>query len=496
MDMRKEKKRKKIFEHWMFNSLIRSSNIKTEEMILGYLIGPLGALILNATLTSYLNLYYTDVLGLAAKEYGMFLGIFPMISTAFIIGSNIMTGLVIDRTITQQGKARPFLLLAAPLLAIACFFLFAVPDGSVLLKSIWVFLSYNLYYSVAYAIYLMSHSLMVPLSTRNSKQRSLLSVVTNIANMGAAGLFAAILFPMLFLPYLGVDQRKWMFIMSILSLVALAAVLVEYYFTVERITKSSINLTDAKEKIPIQQQLKAIVTDFYWWLIILYYLIYQGGACFKNNTFVYFCNYIAGKYNDGYTQTTLAFLGGIPLAAGMLCIWFLADKFGKKNVLMAGFFLSMLGGMICMIAPENFIMVVIGQAIKGIGGIPGVYIMMALFAEVLDHLEYKNGFRCDGLSMSLYSSIMVAMNGLCMGIFNLMLSKAGYIAPAEAIGQTIVAVQNQSTKQVFIWGYIGIEVIGHGLLAILLFFLNVEKNIEHEQTIILERQKERSNYDT
>ena len=43
---------------------------------------------------------------------------------------------------------------------------------------------------------------------------------------------------------------------------------------------------------------------------------------------------------------------------------------------------------------------------------------MALFADVLDHMEWKTGFRSDGLAMSVYNIIAVAMVGICTGIFN------------------------------------------------------------------------------
>lgn len=50
------------------------------EKWLGYLIGPTGALLLNAVLGTYLNVYYTDVLKLTKVWGGAFLVIFPIIS--------------------------------------------------------------------------------------------------------------------------------------------------------------------------------------------------------------------------------------------------------------------------------------------------------------------------------------------------------------------------------------------------------------------------------
>lgn len=62
-------------------------------------------------------------------------------------------GYIIDRTRTKQGKARPWLLLSAPLVAVTGILLFTVPSGNRTVQVIWVMLSYNLFYSFAYAHY-------------------------------------------------------------------------------------------------------------------------------------------------------------------------------------------------------------------------------------------------------------------------------------------------------------------------------------------------------
>ena len=45
-------------------SCIKSQNVTKPEKWLGYLLGPAGALLLNAVLATYLNVYYTDVLNI------------------------------------------------------------------------------------------------------------------------------------------------------------------------------------------------------------------------------------------------------------------------------------------------------------------------------------------------------------------------------------------------------------------------------------------------
>ena len=106
------------------------------------------------------------------------------------------------------------------------------------------------------------------------------------------------------------------------------------------------------------------------------------------------------------------------------------------------------------------------------------YVFMALFADVLDHMEWKTGFRSDGLAMSVYNIIAVAMAGVCTGLFNGLLARNGYVAPELVNGMTVAAIQNEAVKNVITFGYVGFEVITAVILVILLIFLNVEKDIE------------------
>ena len=128
----------------------------------------------------------------------------------------------------SRGKARPWLLLSAPLLAITGILLFTVPNGSQTVQVIWVMVSYNLFYSFAYTIFNMSHNLMVPLSTRDATQRGSLSVFNQISNIMMTGILVALVFPMVIMPIIGVDQSKWIALMSALSILALPLTLLEY----------------------------------------------------------------------------------------------------------------------------------------------------------------------------------------------------------------------------------------------------------------------------
>ncbi len=406
-----------------FSSRINSSEVTKGEKWLGYLVGPAGALLFNAVLASYLNVYYTDVLKLTSVWGGVFLTVFPIISKVIDAITNIVMGQIIDHTHTKQGKARPWLLLSAILMPVTGILLFTVPNGSETVQVIWVMLSYNLFYSFAFTIYNMSHNLMVPLSTRNTEQRGGLSVFNNISNIMITGMIVALVFPMLVLPALGVNKSSWTMVMCILSILALPLTLIEYYFTRERVTEETQD--QPQQAVPMQKQFKVLISDPFWVAIIAYYLVYTLCAGFKNIALVYFCNYVLGTYNDGITQTLVSALGGIPMGIGIFAVWPLAKKFGKRNVTMAGFVIFAIGSGICLINPHNMVIVLIGQFIKNIGGLPCAYVFMALFADVLDHIEWKCDFRCDGLSTSVVTIITTVSVGICSGIFNLLLAKTG-----------------------------------------------------------------------
>ena len=471
-----------------FQSRVHTTDVSRKEKWLGYLLGPAGALLLNAVLATYLNVYYTDVLKLTHIWGGAFLVVFPIVSKIIDAVTNVVMGYIIDRTHTPAGKARPWLLLSAPLLAITGILLFTVPSGNESVQVIWVMVSYNLFYSFAYTIFNMSHNLMVPLSTRNITERGSLSVFNQIATIMMSGILVALVFPMVIMPVIGVDKSKWLVLMSVLSILALPLTLLEYYFTKERVTLEE-HSAGIEKTVSFSHQLKAIFTDRYMLLIYAYFLIYTAGSSIKNLSLVYFCNYVLGSYNDGITQTMLSIIGGIPMGLGIFAVWPLAKKFGKRNVTLAGFILYAIGGAICWAFPTNMTIMLIGQFIKNIGGLPCAYVFMALFADVLDHLEWKTGFRSDGVAMSVYNIIAVAMVGICTGVFNGLLGSAGYIAPEIVNGVTVAAAQSDTVKGVITFGFVGLEVFTGVILALLLVFLNVENGIEKKQAEIKAREE-------
>jgi hypothetical protein len=248
-------------------------------------------------------------------------------------------------------------------------------------------------------------------------------------------------------------------------------------------------MSSNEQKIPFSTQLKIVFTDKYMIVIFVYFLIYMFASSLKNLGLVYYCNYVLGSYNDGITQMMVSVIGGVPMGIGIFAVWPLAKRFGKRNVTLWGFILYAIGSAICWMIPTSLSIVLVGQFIKNIGGLPCAYVFMALFADGLDHVEWKSGVRCDGTAMSIYNIIAVAIVGVATSAFNAMLSSSGYIAPDLIDGVTVAYSQPEMVSNLITFSFVGLESITGIILAGLLVFLTVEKTIARKQAKIREYQQ-------
>ena len=472
-----------IFEKPFLKTKVKSMNVKLTEMFFGYLVGPIGALLASGIFTLFLNNYWTNVLfkneianSATKSTVTVFLTLLPLLSAILIVAGNLVMGQLIEKTKTKAGKARPWILLSSIVLTVASVLMFFSPSDNLVVKMVLTAVSYNLYYSVAYPMYNTANSALVPVSTRNGSQRGLLASCANMAALAVVGA-GGMVFPTLMTLFLGDIQTNWLIMFIAIGAISFVACILQYYFTRERVTEENEVVVEEK-KISIKEQFNAVTTDKFWWIIVIFYLIFQFSGAIKNLSMVYFCEQIIdnsfwGVGDDGFsmTQTLLNILGAIPMALAVVIVWPLSNKFGKQNVTIVGMIVGVIGGVICIIGGDNIIPVAIGVALKCLGSAPACYMILAMISDSLDHIEAKKGFRCDGLTMSIYSSIMCASIPVSQAIFNV-ISNSG-------TNDTAVSVS-----------YVWVETIAYAVCAILLIFFTVEKNLAEDQRLIIERQKE------
>lgn len=279
----------RVFSGKALNSTVKSANTTKAESWIGYFFGPCMVSILYCMVGgSYLTQFYTDVLGLG----GAVLVMMPFLSKIIDAFTNILMGRIIDKTRTRQGKARPWILIAGVLISVTGILLYLVPRASMSVQILWVVVSYNLFYAFAYTIYNMSHTLMVPISTRNTKQRDGLALLSNAGVSIIPGLIGNLIMPFL-IRMVGVGteaQGRWILMMSLLSICAIPGVLLEYYFTKERVTEEAIRAGETAENsnaVSIKEQAKIAFVDRYWRIFIIVTAVFTLQNFLCTNSMIY-----------------------------------------------------------------------------------------------------------------------------------------------------------------------------------------------------------------
>lgn len=479
-------------EFWnspLARTAIRSDEIRMPEMLIGYFIGPFGGLLASGIFTSMLQQYFTDVLKLNLQ----FLTGLQLISTIFIVIANLVVGQLIERTRTLAGKARPWILLSALTISVASVLMFVMPFTG-LARMIWIAIAYNLYYAFAFPIYNTANSTLIPVSTRDSSKRGVLASFTNVAGLGVMGA-GSMVFPVLVSFALKENQALWFVAMLAIAIFSGLTILLQYKFTRERVTEESLSGAGAedtkKSSAPsLRRQLAAVTGEKWWWIVIIFYLLFQWTGAMKNGSMAYFCKWVMdnsffGSADAwGASQSLLGILGAIPMAVAAAFVVPLANRYSKRLVIMTGMFAGVIGGVIAGLANGQIIGVAIGVALKCLGSAPAAYMILAMLADVIDHIEYKENIRTDGLTMSIYSSIMVAGTPICNAIFSGILGASGYDQTA-IVGQT---VQSAGVRFSISVSYIWVETIAYALCGALILLWTVEKNLKKEQEAIQARK--------
>ena len=462
-----------IFSSKLLESRIHSENTTKSEQFLGYFLGPcLVFMTYTGIAGTYLTQFYTDVLGLA----GGFLAMMPLVSKLLsgLIGMYI--GRLIDRTKNPQGKARPWILTSGILMTVCGILLYAVPKASYEVKIAWVVVSYNLFFSLAFSVYSLSHSLMVPLSTRNTKQRDSLAMMTSMGTSMIPGMLSTIIMPLL-IQKIGVGedaQHSWLTVMSFLSVIAIPATLIQYYYTKERVTAGTEN-SDKKSDISFARQITACLKDKYWVMIVLFTVVLNLCNGLSTSSMLYYCNWVLGNSveSGAAKQILVNMIGQAPLGFGVLILWPLVRKFGKRKVTIIGFTIAAIGSLIVLLGSDNMAIVLGGLLIKSTGSLP-TYVMSAFSAEAMDHIEWKNGFRVDGFSASISGIILSLVMGLSQTLLLGGINSFGYISP-ESTNQVIQ--QSENIRTFFNWCFAGFPMIGYAVCAVIIVFYTVESKM-------------------
>ncbi|MBR5753174.1 MAG: MFS transporter [Clostridia bacterium] len=380
-------------------------------------IGALAAAIVAATATgyvpNYINLYYTELMGVAIGTIGAIIMITKLLDGV----SDIIMGMIIDRTHTKWGKAKPWLLAGAAGLSLSMMLLFSCPanfgmGGKIAFATLFYILANPIFGTMC----AVAANTLPNLISGNSDHRATIGV---FKSMGALIpiIVIGIVVPNL-LSSLGENQTAYTIITLVFVVLALLSALIAFLLIRETVTeRAEAVLGQAKE--PVIESLKHLFTNKYFlWL--------AGGTILYNLTAVpvatYYAKYIfhdVGKAAFINIPSILMILL-LPLALPLI------KKFGKRQVMVAGLACAALGHIIIFFANDNLGLFMVGKTIAAVLSVPYFVALIPLMGEVCDYALYKSGKPMDGTISSANSMGEKIGVGLTAGVSSLMMQLAHF----------------------------------------------------------------------
>lgn len=398
-----------------------------------YGTGDFAGNIVYSAISVFLVFYYTDVIGLS----GAIIGTIMLVSRLLDGVSDLVMGVIVDRTKSKHGKARVWILRLCIPYAISGVILFSVPTSmSEFIQYVYVFLSYNLATSVIFTAINVPYATMNALMTQNQYERGLLGIFRML--LATAGTLFINTFTLKVVKLLGNTPAAWSMTFLIFGSLSIVVFLFTFYFTKERIVDEP---TEEKDDVPVIEGFKALFKNKYWLImtfavIAMYFsLTLYGGAS------VYFAKVIMGN------EDKVALLGNtitIAQIATMFLTAFFMKRYGKRNVYAAGALITVVGYALVGIFPDSLAVIVSGNIIKGIGMGCAASCMWGMLSDTIEYGEWKTGIRTAGLINAASSFGNKIGTGLGGAVLGWLISASGYDGSATEQSATAVFAINSA----------------------------------------------------
>lgn len=387
--------------------------------------GDLASNLILVLTSTFVTFFYTDALGLNAGIIGTIM----LFSRVFDGVSDMLMGFVMDQVKSKRGKARCWLYWLAIPIALATVLVFLVPNIGDTGKYIFVIITYNLVTTFLYTMINIPYGALTSLMTRDQNQRT----VINIFRMFMAQVGSLIInaFTLPFINAVGgsSNQKSWVIVSVIYGILAAALFFICYAKTEERVTISS----EQKEKIPFGESFKLIMKNNYWLIIVGVWVFTALSMGVGMSVGTYYAKYVLGNEN------LAGILSSVSLIPTLICMPFVAplsQKYGKRNVALAGGIIEVVGQALMILNPENFAWLVVCNVTRGISSAALTGTLFAMVADTIEYGQWKTGKRVEGM---LYSSTTFGAKigaGLGMAGAMCILGEAGYIGTSAVQTET------------------------------------------------------------
>ena len=365
----------------------------TSKHWFGYMFGDWGGCMTFALMASIFSIYCTNVLGINATV----MGVLTIIWTIWDAINDPMMGALMDKAFTKHknknGKFRPWLLRATPMLAVSAIALWTVPtflDGIPLLVALF---SFKILYEASYTMFNIPMGSLLSAMSTNDSERASLSSARGVGSM-IGNMIPGMVGPVI-IGFFG-DTKSTGYMITGVACAAIGFVtcLLHYALTEERVVAAEETKAD---DIKIADIFEVVKKNRAFIALCIHGVCICTMQYLAENISMYMYSAV---YHD-VTYKTLASALSAPFMMGsMIVVPFMCKKLGLEKLLR---YCLLIGGAICVaLFGMHMVMDVpplLHGVILGIGsGFAMVSIQMqwGLVGEAIDYNEHITGKRTEG----------------------------------------------------------------------------------------------------
>lgn len=394
-------------------------------------MGEAGSQFSWSLISSYLTIFYTDVVGLLPAVISLIM----LIARIWDAVNDPMFGAIAENTSTKMGRYRPYILFGAPIMAILNCLTFLNLDLSIAGKAIWCGITY-IGCGMAYTAVNISVGCLANSMTSDNKQRVSLNAFRGIMGGVIQILIGAVTMPLIMKFGYGstASARGYFLTAVVFSLLSIPCFLICVFTTKETIGNERYQ----KRKSTIKALFRSFqytFTDKNALLLILAELAFLTGIFGRLGIMAYYFIYILKQ-----PQLIAGF--ATAMSIGMMMVNFYApyilNRIDKKNV---GVISSVLQALCCVVffftgeAQMSSVMIILGflYGITNVGGL----VSYTLGAEIIDDNWLRSGIRSDGVIYSCISFSTKLGNAIGGSAGILVMGLVGFQANTEMSSSTL-----------------------------------------------------------
>ena len=486
-----------LFDKPFMDSKANTNSVSTKEWVLGHLIGPLGLIFVVNTIAALVDKFFTQQTGAMygvnnvdmIRQMGGWYEIIMTTAKVLAVGVGLLNGWLIQKTESRQGRMRPWHLIFG-FISIAIGGLIFLFPGNTLGNAYWYYFFFLLicYHTVGSSYFYLFRDTICSLVTRDPKEKTHIQFIRKMSWTLLSGIVIGMVFNMVVLPmWLEKDINGYPILMVTMSIIAIPLLLLEYFYTRERISEDvAIEHDRLDERQPsLRQQMKALLSNRYF--VILFLIATVSGIVdnFKGGNVQYFyIKFMLGGAENPLMYTIYQVVTGVPLGIGAFAIYPIAKKVGIKNLTVGGYALVLIGSIMGWMFPDQMIPAMVGGFLRNVGWLPNAYIFATLMCFAYDSVEHKSHMRLEGMmGVAVLTALQALIYAPFAGGFESTILRMGFV-DVEGIMPS-VEVTNFMTLSFYLF-----DAALAAVVVILLPFVDVEKKLPEINAELLRRKKE------